>query len=79
MCVDVETYNVEQRQINVVYVNLGMKNVRQRWNNFAIFKVQFHNACQCRKNVEKMTISIKNKNKSFQIEYTEFKFLATIS
>ena len=77
--VDVETYNVEQRQINVVHVNVGMKNVRQRWNNVAIFKVEFHNACQCRNNVEKMIISIKNKNKSLQIEYTEFKFLATIS
>ena len=37
-------YNVEQRQINVVYFNVDLKNnIRQRWNNVVIFNVDIHN------------------------------------
>ena len=71
-------YNVEQRQINVVYFNIDMNNVRQHQNNVVCFNVEFHNVGQRRNNVVKMTISKKNK-KSYQIEYTEFKVLTVIS
>ena len=37
---NIEIYNVEQRQINVVYFNVD---VRLRPNNVVIFNVEFHN------------------------------------
>ena len=69
--------NNEQRRINVVYFNVDMDNVRQRWNNVVIWNVQFHNVGKRQNNVVKMSIS-KN-NKSFEIRYTEFKVLTSIS
>ena len=62
-----------------MYFNIDMNNVRQRRNNVVIFHVEFHNIGQRRNNVVKTTISKKNQSKSFQIEYTEFKVLPTIS
>ena len=57
-----------------------MNNVRQQRNNVFFFNVQFYNAGKRRNNVVKMTISKKDeKNNIFQIEYTEFKVLTTIS
>ena len=53
-----------------------MNKVKQRRNNIVIFSVEFHNVGKPRNKVVKMTISKKNKNKSFQIEYTEFKVLS---
>ena len=53
--VNVEIYNVEQHEINVVYFNVDV-NVRQRWNNAVIFNVEFHNVDQCGNNVVNMTI-----------------------
>ena len=41
--VNVETYNVEQRRINV-----DDNNVRQRRNNVVIFNIDFHNVDQRR-------------------------------
>ena len=41
MYVDVEIYNVEQRQIDVFYYKVDLNNVRQRWNNVVIFNVDF--------------------------------------
>ena len=49
-------YNVEQRQINVVYFNIDVNNVRQSRNNVVIFNVEFHNINQRRNNVMNMTI-----------------------
>ena len=56
MYVNVEIYNVEQRQINVVYFNVDINSVRQRRNNVVIFNVKFHNVDQCQNNVFNMTI-----------------------
>ena len=42
MYVNIEIYNVEQCQINVVHFNVYL-NVRQRRNNVVIFNVDFHN------------------------------------
>ena len=56
MYVNVEVFNVEQRQINVVYFNVDINSVRQRRNNVDIFNVKFHNVDQCRNNVVNMTI-----------------------
>ena len=72
-------YIVKQHRINVVRFIVDINNVRQRRNNVTIFKVEFHNVVKRPNNVLKMTISKKNKNKVFQIEYTEFKVLTTIS
>ena len=77
---NVAIYNVEQRRINAVYLNVDMNNARQRRNNVVNFNVEFYNAGKLRNNVsKKMTVSKKNKKKLFQIEYTEFKVLTTIS
>ena len=54
--VNIEIYNVEQRQINVVYFSVHTNNVRQHRNNVAVFNVEFHNFDQRRKNVVNMTI-----------------------
>ena len=62
-----------------MYFKVDMNNVRQHWNNVVIFHVEFHNIGQRRNNAVKTTISKKNQGKSFQIEYTEFKVLTTIS
>ena len=70
-------YNVEQRQINVVYFNVDMNNVRQRRSN-VIFTGELHNAVKRQNNVLKMNFC-KKKRKSLQVEYTEFKVLTTIS
>ena len=55
-----------------MYFSVDMNDVTQRRNNVAIFHVKFHNIGQSRNNVVKRTISKKNQNKSFQIEYTEY-------
>ena len=75
---NVGIYNIEQCWINVVYFNVDINNVRQRRNNVVIFNVDINNFGNHRNNVVKMAISKKNKT-SFQIEYTEFKVLSTIS
>ena len=54
--VNVEIYNVEQRQINFVSFNIDISNVRQRWNNAVIFNVEFHDVDQRRSNIVNMTI-----------------------
>ena len=54
-------------------------NVRQGRNNNIFFNVEFQNVGKSGNNVVKMTIIKKNTKKSFKIEYTEFKFLTTIS
>ena len=56
MYVNVEIYNVEQRQINVVYFSDDINSVRQRRNNAVVFNVEFHNVDQRRNNVVNMTI-----------------------
>ena len=56
MHANVEIYNVEQRQINVVYFHVDINNVRQRRNNAAIFNIEFHNIDQRRNKVVNMTI-----------------------
>ena len=43
-----------QRQINVLYFNVNVNNVRQRRSNVVIFNVQFHNVGKRRNNVVKM-------------------------
>ena len=43
-----------QRQINVVYFNVDINNVRQRRNNAVIFNVEFHNVNQRQNNVMNM-------------------------
>ena len=71
-----------QRTSNQRYAfhfNFDMNNVRQLQNNVVIFNVEFHNVAKLRNNVLKMIISKKNKKNLFQIEYTEFKVLTTIS
>ena len=54
--VNVEIYNVEQRQINFVYFNVDITNVRQRRNNVVIFNVEFRNIDLRQNNVVCMTI-----------------------
>ena len=56
MYVHVEIYNVQQRQINVVYFNVDINNVIQRRNNVVILNVEFHNVDQRRNNILNMTI-----------------------
>ena len=72
-------YNIEQRQINVVYFNVDMNNIIQRRNNVVLFNVKFQNVGQRQNNVVKMGISQNKKKESYQIEYTEFKILTDIS
>ena len=76
---NVGIYNVEQHWINVVYFEVDINNVRQRRNNVVIFDVDMNNVGKRRNNVVKMSISKKKQKKSFQIEYTEFEVLTTIS
>ena len=66
-------YNVEQIRTHFVYFNADMNNIRLPRNNVVFFNLEFHNVGQRRNNVVKMTIPKKNKKKSFQNEYTEFK------
>ena len=56
MYVNVEIYNIKQRQINVAYFNVDINNVRQRQNNAVIFNVEFHNVDQRRNDVVNMII-----------------------
>ena len=71
---DVATWDsVKQCRVNVVYFNIDMNNVRQRWNNVLILNVEL-------KNVVKMTVSKKNEKKELiQTEDPKFKVLTTIS
>ena len=78
MYFNVGIYNVKQRWINVVYFNVDINNVRQRRNNVVIFNVDMNNIGKRQNNIVKMTISKRNKT-SFEIEYTEFEVLTTIS
>ena len=55
MYVNVEIYNVEQRQIDIVYFNFDINNVRQCRNNSVIFDVEFRDLDQRRNDVN-MTI-----------------------
>ena len=66
-------YNVEQIRTHFVYFNADMNNIRLPRNNVVFFNLEFHNVGQRRNNVVKMTIPKKNKKKSFQNEYAEFK------
>ena len=75
---NVGIYNVEQNQINVLYFNIDVNIIRQRRNMVVFFNVEFHNVGQRRDKVVKMTISKNSNKKSFQLEYTEFKFLTAI-
>ena len=58
----VETYNVEQRRINIVHFNVDFNNVRQFRNIVVIFNVDFYNVRQGWNNVVNMTIWKKIKN-----------------
>ena len=69
-----------------MYFNVDVNNVRQRRENVFIFNVEFYNVGKRRNNVVKMTSSKKNKKTpgkiqigKIQIEFLEFKILATIS
>ena len=55
MYVKVRIYNVEERQIIVVYFKFDMKNARKRLNNFAMFNIQFNNVWQPQNNVNMTT------------------------
>ena len=57
-------YNVEQRQINVVYFNIDMNNIRPSQKNVAIFNVAFQNLEQRWNNIVNIIICMKMKNKS---------------
>ena len=56
--------NVGKRQINVetMYFNVDINNVRQRPNNVVILNVDMNNAGKRRNNIVKMTISKRKKN-----------------
>ena len=56
--------NVGKRQINVetMYFNVDINNVRQRRNNVVILNVDMNNAGKRRNNIVKMTISKRKKN-----------------
>ena len=56
MYANVEIYNIEQRQINLVYLKVDINNVRQRRNNAVIFNVKFHNLDQRQNCVVNITI-----------------------
>ena len=71
MYVHVEIYNVQQRQINVVYFNVDINNIRQRQNNVVFLNVEFHNVDQRRNEVLYMTIFKKlkrPKKKTFKLK-----------
>ena len=61
-----------QRRKNVLYLNVSTYNVEQRRIN--VFNVDFYNVGQSGNNVVKMTISIKNKKKSFKVNTLNSKF-----
>ena len=70
MYINVEIYNVEQRQINVVYFNVDVTNIRQRRNNAVIFNVMFHNVDQRPNNIVNTTIfkKLKRANNIFELQ-----------
>ena len=72
--------DVGKLQINVetMYFNVDINNVRQRRNHVVILNVDMNNAGKRQNNVVKMSI-FKKKKKSFQIEYTKYEVLTTIS
>ena len=49
--------DVGKRQINVVYFNVDMNNVRQLRNNVDILNVEFYNVVKRRNNVVEMAVS----------------------
>ena len=86
--------DVGQRQINVVYFNVGIYNIEERRINVMYFHVDMNNIRQRRNNVFILSLSfttvlnveimlwkwpfLKKTKKNYQIEYTEFKVLTTI-
>ena len=54
--VNVDIFNVEQRQINIVYFSVDINNVRQRRDKAVISKVEFYNVDQRLNNFMNMTI-----------------------
>ena len=54
--VNVEIYNIEQRQINIAYFSVDVNNVRQRRDKAVIFNVEFDNVDQRLNNFVNMTI-----------------------
>ena len=63
MYINVEIYNIKLR-INFVYLNVDIKNFRQRPNNIVIFNVEFHNIDQRWNNAAYMTRWKKLENKT---------------
>ena len=63
-----------QGQKSVLYLNVRTYNVEQRRINVVLFNVDFYNVGQSGNNVVKMTISIKNKKKSFKVNTLNSKF-----
>ena len=45
---------------NVVYVNVEIYNVQQRWNNVVYFKVELNNVRQCQSNVVIFNVDFHN-------------------
>ena len=66
--VNIEIFNVEQRQTNVVYFNFDV-NVRQRRNNAVTFNVEFHDIDQRRNNVVSAIIFKKLKEQKIFLSF----------
>ena len=58
MYVNAEIYNIEQRRINIVYLNVDTNNVRQHQN------VEFYSVDQSRSDIVNRTKCEKLKNKT---------------
>ena len=59
--VNVEIYNIEHCQINIVYFKCDINKVRQHPNNAVIFNAEFHNVDQCQNYAVNLTIFKKSK------------------
>ena len=80
--VNVEIYNVEQRQINIIYFKVDINNVRQCPNNAVIFNVEFQNVDQRQNNViVNVTIfrNLKKAKKYFRAEKKRLVWLTTLA
>ena len=77
--VNVEIYNVEQRQINIVYFSVDINNVRQRRDKAVIFKVEFYNVDQHLGNFMNMTIFKNLKSKKIFLSFQKKKMTHLIN
>ena len=62
MYVNVEIYNVEERQINIDYFDVDLNNVRQLQDNFVTFNVDFRKIGHRQNSVVNATICKELKN-----------------